>query len=111
MPANYPRRYRIEKLVHEALSPIVYELHPDKMLTLRQVSLNRDFSVATVRYVLADGDAQEIEKMLNKQSACYRRQLATKLNMRATPRLLFVTDNEGLAADRLRDFLETIPVD
>ena len=57
MPTNYPRRYRVETLVHEALSPIVYALRPDKLLTLRQVSLNRDLSLATVRYGMANGDA------------------------------------------------------
>lgn len=110
MPTNYPRRYRVESLVHEALSPIVYALHPDKLLTLRQVSLNRDLSLATVRYgTAANGDVGEMEEELNKLSGYCRRRLAAKLNMRATPKLLFVPDKEGLAADRLRDFLETIP--
>ena len=110
MPTNYPRRYRVETLVHEALSSIVYALRPDKLITLRQVLLNRNLSVATVHYGMASGDASAMEEELNKLSGYCRRRLAAKLNMRATPKLLFVPDKEGLAADRLRDFLETIPL-
>ena len=38
-----------------------------------------------------------------------RRRLAASLNMRATPKLVFAPDEEGIAADDMQKFLDSIP--
>ena len=111
MPKNHPRRHRIESLVHEALAPLVVSALPAGIITVRQVLLNRDFSVATVIYATVGGDRQEAQETLAKQAWKYRRQLATSLNMRKTPELVFMYDEQGLAADKMRVFLENIADD
>ena len=116
MPKTHPRRYRIESLVQEALAPMVVSALPVGIVTIRQVILNKDFSVATVTYTTmgvateerADGGAQQV---LEAQAWKYRRRLALSLNMRKTPTLVFVHDDEGLAADKMRVFLEKITDD
>lgn len=119
MPKTHPRRYRIESLVQEALAPMVVSALPEGIVTIRQVMLNNDFSVATVTYTTVGDNAGSAssseggnaQQVLEAQAWKYRRQLALSLNMRKTPRLVFVHDDEGLAADKMRVFLEKITDD
>lgn len=109
MPKTHPRRYRIEALILQALAPMLVSALPGgKMITIRQVSLNRDFSTATVIYTTVGDQREAAQAILGENTWRYRRQLATTLNMRKTPQLVFIYDDEGLAADKMRDFLETI---
>ena len=106
---NYPRRYRLEALLHEALSALVAPKIGDDLLTVRGVSLSGDLGVARVFYCLAPGGARAgAQRFLDEQAGDCRRRLARRLNMRRTPKLVFVFDRDGIAADKLRDFLETI---
>lgn len=108
MPKNHPRRYRIESLVLEALAPMVAQTSSPGIITLRHVSLNNDFSVATVVYTTTAANRQETQQGLDAAAWHYRRRLALTLNMRKTPRLVFAYDDQGLAADKIRAFLENI---
>lgn len=111
MPKTHPRRYRIESLVLESLAPIVMASLPEHIITLRQVSLNNDFSIATVAYTAVGNDNDKVQEILDKQAWSYRRRLAKSLNMRKTPQLVFVYASSGLAADKMRAFLEKISDD
>lgn len=111
MPKPHPRRHRIESLVQEALAPLVVSALPAGIITVRQVLLNRDFSVATVIYAVVGGERQQAQEVLSQQAWKYRRQLALSLNMRKTPQLVFAYDEHGLAADKMRVFLEGIADD
>lgn len=111
MPQSQPRRYRIESLVMEALAPMVASALPATIITLRHVSLNNDFSVATVVYGTVGDDSGRAQETLDKQAWRYRRRLATSLNMRKTPQLVFMHDDKGLAADKMRAFLDSISGD
>ena len=108
MPKTHPRRYRIESLVQEALAPLVVSALPAGIVTIRQVMLNNDFSVATVTYTTVGDGERRAQEVLDAQAWKYRRQIASSLNMRKTPKLVFVYDEEGLAADKMRIFLEKI---
>ena len=101
------RRYRIESLIRESLASIVTV--DDGLLTLRHISLNNDASVATVVYTVIGGrsDPAVVAERLNEGSSRYRHQLAKKINMRKTPKLIFIHDDEGLATDKMRRLLET----
>ncbi|MGI9306402.1 MAG: ribosome-binding factor A [Gammaproteobacteria bacterium] len=106
---SYPRRYRIASLVRRGLSPI---LSADRAaVTVRHIELNGDYSVARVYYSLLAGDAGEMQESLSQRAPLYRRRLAAEINMRATPRLEFVPDTGGRAADDMEKFLDSIARD
>lgn len=109
----YPRRHRIESLVLRGISPLIARL--SAAVTVRRISLNGDYSQATVHYALLIGDSanaqQNAQQLLENNAHLLRRQLASALNMRTTPKLVFVLDSEGIAADAMRDKLENISQD
>ncbi|MGI9337127.1 MAG: ribosome-binding factor A [Gammaproteobacteria bacterium] len=111
MPGNksYPRRWRLESLLRQELSVLVSPAFSAELLTVRGVSMSRDLGVATVFYSLAPGaDTEAAHQKLQTSAARWRRELAKKLNMRRTPQLVFSPDDGGIAADKLRDFLEKV---
>ena len=106
---SYPRERRLSALLREAVAPLVRECAPaGSLATVRHVRLSSDFSAADICFTVASGDADEVAAELEKRSSWMRRRLASDLNLRATPRLHFVPDEEGRAADRVRDFLEKV---
>lgn len=108
MPQLHPRRYRIEALILHALAPMVAAAVGGGVVTVRHVALNRDFSVATVVYAVAEGDRARVQQALDEEAWRLRRRLALELNMRKTPKLVFSYDEIGLAADNMRAFLERL---
>ena len=102
---SYPRVHRVASLVRRGLSPILAAAHAGA--TIRRVSLNGDFSVATVHYSLLDGDAAAVQELLSRDAGRMRRRLAASLNMRATPKLVFAPDAEGMAADDMQRLLDS----
>ena len=107
---QYPRRYRIASVLQEALAPLMRHVSERGLVTLRSVSLNNDCSVATIIYGIVGDDREAVQVRLDDMAVAYRLQLAKRLNMRKTPQLIFQYDDEGLAADKMRDFLENISI-
>ena len=106
---SYPRARRLSALLLEAVAPLVRECAPSEALvTVRHVRLSADFSDAFVSFTVAHGDAEEAAEVLRRSAPRMRRRLAAELNLRSTPRLHFVSDEAGRAADRVRDFLEKV---
>lgn len=104
---SYPRRWRLESLIARELSMLISPAFAAQLLTVRGVTMSRDLGVATVFYALAPGaDINAAQEKLQSSAARWRRELARKLNMRRTPQLVFTPDDMGIAADKLRDFLE-----
>ncbi len=106
---GYPRGYRVASLVRRGLSPMLNVAHAD--VTIRNVSLNGDFSVATIYYSVLGGDPDSVRLSLTRNAAFFRRRLASFLNMRSTPKLVFAPDTEGMAADDMQNFLDSIEAD
>lgn len=95
--------------MRQELSILISPAFDGEMLTVRGVSMSRDLGVATVFYALAPGaDVAAAHEKLQSSAAKWRRELARKLNMRRTPQLVFSPDDIGIAADKLRDFLEKV---
>lgn len=106
---SYPRRWRLESLLTRELSILISPAFDGELLTVRGVSMSRDLGVATVFYSLAPGaDIESAHERLQTSAARWRRELARKLNMRRTPQLVFMPDDIGIAADKLRNFLEKV---
>lgn len=128
MPKPCLRRHRIESLLHEGLAPLMRDALPQGaqgILTIRHISLNNDFSVATVAYAVTGGGGDDgagrgagindaaaaddkLQARLEQQAWRWRRQLARSLNMRKTPQLKFCPDVRGASADRVEQFLRDI---
>lgn len=108
MPKTYARHYRIAAVLQEALAPMLANIVQGHLITLRYISLNNDFSIATVVYSVVGDDRPAVQEKLDGEAKHYRRRLAHHLNMRRTPQLLFRYDEEGLAADAMRKFLDDI---
>lgn len=106
---SYPRRYRIESLVHRGLSPILAETHSS--VTIRRIVMNGDYSVANVYYSVLSGDIETAGESLTQDAYRIRRRLAGTLNMRSTPKLVFFPDEEGEAADDMRKLLDSLATD
>ena len=106
---SYPRSHRIASLVRRGVSAAVASEYA--AVTVRRVSLNGDYSVATVYYSMLAGDAGEMREILAQKAPHFRARLAARMNMRATPRLVFVPDEGGRAADDMQKFLDTIAAD
>ena len=106
---SYPRARRLSALLREAVAPLVRESAPaESLATVRHVRLAPDFSAAFVHFTVAAGNAGEVAAELEKSAPRMRRRLASDLNLRTTPQLRFIPDEEGRAADRIRDFLEKV---
>ena len=106
---SYPRERRLSALLREAVAPLVRECAPaGSLATVRHVRLAADYSAAFVHFTVAAGDAEEVATELGKAAPRMRRRLASALNLRSTPELHFLPDEEGRAADRVRDFLEKV---
>ncbi|MBE8158097.1 MAG: ribosome-binding factor A [Betaproteobacteria bacterium] len=106
---SYPRSHRIASLVRRGVSAEVSA--ECAAVTVRRVSLNGDYSVATVYYSLLAGDAGGAHEMLAQKAPRFRARLAAKMNMRATPRLVFVPDDGGRAADDMQKLLDSLVAD
>lgn len=103
---SYPRRHRLASLVRRGVSAEVASEYA--AVTVRRVSLNGDYSAATVYYTVLAGDAGEMQKALSQKAPRFRARLAARMNLRTTPRLMFVPDLGGEAADEMEKFLDTI---
>lgn len=108
---SYPRRYRIASLLHEALVKIIPATIDNGLVTIRRIDLNNELSTATVYYVFSGATVDAVDAILNENREKYRHQLAKKLNMRRTPLLQFVFDQQGLATDQMRRYLDSIEVE
>lgn len=106
MGKSYPRAWRMAALLQRALSPLLAEAHSG--VTIRRVSMSRDFGTAVVHYSLLAGDSQEADEALRRCAPLIRRRLAASAGLRATPKLVFEPDVEGMAADSMRELLDSI---
>lgn len=112
MPKTYARRYRIASLIQQALAPMLSAVYKRGCLvTLRRVDLNNDISVATLVYTVVGEGSDHVQSELDAAVPALRLQLARRLNMRKTPKLVFRHDDEGLAADNMRKRLDKMFTD
>lgn len=110
---KHQRHHQIASKLRAALAPMLANVRADGLITLRRISLNGNYSVAIVTYTVI-GDklsASDAQKHLDEFAPACRLRLARELNMRKTPKLVFRHDDEELAADKMRDFLESINTD
>lgn len=104
MPREFPRSRRVEEAIQRILSEVLASKARDPRLasvTITEVSVSRDLSVARVYYSLLSGDpiSPEIGDALGAASGFLRSRLAGELRVRHVPELRFFPD-EALARAR-----------
>jgi len=111
MANDYPRSFRVADQVQRELSQMLrFEIKDpriDSMLTVSEVEVSRDLSVATVFVtIMGDGDRKEALKGLNSASGFMRKQLAARLKLRAVPILRFRYDDTAEKGAKLSALIE-----
>lgn len=98
MPKEYSRTQRLGAQIQRELAPLVRErldLPGSRLLTLSEVQVTPDLSLARVFVSSLDEDAerlQEVMAALKARSGEFRHVLARRLTVRTIPRLEFTVD-------------------
>lgn len=110
--------FRMEKVnaeIQKALSEIINNEVRDPSLddcviTVAEVKTAPDFSQAKVYISVLNGEnkQQEILSNLNKSNNFVRSKLASKLNLKRTPKLVFEYDNSLVHGENILKILESI---
>ena len=108
------RNDRVASTIHREISQLLNGQLTDPRLnhivTVSEVSLSSDFSIATIGVtVLADSQsAVEVAAGLNSASGYLRKELGTRLSLKRTPLLEFVLDTKINEGDSVLELLDTI---
>ena len=104
------RVLRVGSLIQHELSPLIREKLRDpcaRTAVITDVEVSKDLSVATVYTHSGEQFSnEEVCKRLNRASGFLLKHLATRLNLRALPRLLFRVDNSLEQGARMDALLE-----
>lgn len=103
------RKERIEKLIEQELSVDIHEILElsGDIITVKRVLLSKDLSQAKVFITALQNNDRAVE-ILNKKAGHLRFILARKLNLRYTPRLRFLKDEEEEKERRLDELFEKL---
>lgn len=103
------RKERIEKLIEQELSADIHEILElaGEIITVKRVLLSKDFSQAKV-FITALRDNDRAVEVLNKKAGHLRFLLARKLNLRYTPKLRFLKDEEEEKKRRLDELFKKL---
>ncbi len=100
MPIKRPnthRKGRVNEEIARELTDILRSVKDPRVsgafVSILRVETTSDLKYSTVHYSLLRGDAKEVKKGLVSASGYIRKELAVRLNLRATPELNFVHDN------------------
>ncbi|MCP4504309.1 MAG: 30S ribosome-binding factor RbfA [Deltaproteobacteria bacterium] len=103
----------IRKIISERLIRGLYDPMPG-FVTIREVEVNSDFSLAKVFYSVigSDEDKEGAKEVFKKSRGQLRSEVGKKVRLRNTPALVFVLDESGERAARIHDLLrENAPAD
>lgn len=68
----------------------------------------KDLSIAKIYYSVMNGSPDEVKKGLASANGFIRSSLAQRLNLRLTPKLVFIYDDSGEKAVRINKILKDI---
>lgn len=104
------RKERIEKLIMETLGELIQQNLPqllNKFVAVSRVILSNDGRSAKI-YITSFEDPDHCVEILNQRAGYLRKLLAEKLNLRYTPSLKFLKDEETEKMRRVEELLERI---
>lgn len=103
------RSQRVADLLQRAVSDILKKNISDprlQQLTITSVNVSPDLRNATVYYVgREDQELKQIQAVLVKAAGFVRCEVAKKVELRVTPKIVFAIDNVLLQAEKLNSLL------
>ena len=111
--ANY-RRGRINDEMKKELAVILREIKDprvkDAFVSITGVDVTPDLKFAKVYYSAMRGEPKEVYLGLKSSAGFIRRQVAQRLNLRATPEFTFVEDTSIAYGAHISKLLSTIEI-
>ena len=111
--ANY-RRGRINDDMQKTLAQILREVKDPRVsnafISVTSVDVTPDLKFAKVYYSALRGDKKEVYLGLKSSAGFIRRQVAQRLNLRATPEFTFVEDNSIAYGAHISKILNSIEI-
>lgn len=106
------RKGRINEAIAQELSIALREAR-DPVLAASFVSVTRaeaapDLKIAKIYFSHLSGDEKEVKRALERATGMLRRHLATTLNLRITPELIYAPDHSGAHGARISELLHQI---
>ncbi len=78
----------------------------DAFVSVTGADVAKDLSIAKVFFSVMNGDPKDVKKGLDSANGYIRSQLAQRLNLRITPKLVFIHDDSGEKAVRINEILK-----
>lgn len=105
---DYSRSERIGTALQRELSTLIPQLKDPQigMVTVQEVRVTRDLSLAKVYFTILNGEPDETQKRLQKAAGYLRRELGRTSNLRTVPELRFVFDESIEYGNRLQSLIE-----
>ena len=94
----------LAQIFRDVKDPRVY----DSFVSVTGADVAKDLSVAKVYFSVMNGDPAEVKKGLDSAKGYIRCCLAERLNLRLTPKLVFIHDYSGEKAVRINKILKDI---
>ena len=111
--ANY-RRGRINDEMQKTLAEILREVKDPRIsgafISVTGVDVTPDLKYAKVFYSALRGDKKEIHLGLKSSAGFIRRQVAQRMNLRATPEFTFVEDDSIAYGAHMSSLLNSITI-
>lgn len=103
---------QINERVREALT-LAFNSAKDPRISQSFVSVTaadvaKDLSVAKIYYSALAKEDEDLQKSLASAAGYFRSELASRLNLRATPKLIFIRDESAEKAMRISKLLKDI---
>jgi ribosome-binding factor A len=112
MPLSYKRSIRVGELIQQTVSEIVREIRDldAGLVTVMGVKLSDDLLSCRIYYSVfgSDEDKKKVGIVLKRNTKEIRHQLATRLNLRRTPEIVFIYDDTNENADKVFSLLKKI---
>ncbi|MDR1259933.1 MAG: 30S ribosome-binding factor RbfA [Endomicrobium sp.] len=112
MPISYKRSVRVGELIQHTVSKLVKNIKElnTKFITITEVKLTDDLLNCKIYYSVfgSQKDKNKANNILNKNTKKIRCELASILNLRLTPKILFIHDNTNENATRIFNILDQI---
>ena len=111
--ANY-RRGRINDEMQKEVAVILREVKDprvcDAFISVTAAEVTPDLKYAKIYYSAMRGDPKEVKQGLKSSAGFVRRQVAQRLNLRATPELTFVEDTSIAYGAHIQSLLSSIEI-
>ena len=105
MQAQYKRTDRVAEQIQKILAVLIHKELKDPrlgMLTINEVRVTKDLAYADVFFsVFPDEHAEQTQLLLSNASSFLRKQLASELSTRITPKLRFRLDSSLVEGQKI----------